>query len=454
MTIDGSGTVHSWEWWSTQKCTDLGVDNMEMQHSNRGDDLTSQDHFASMVEINVPATPDGLEELLTANKIDYSQYGVSSSKSLKTLSQELLKGECRFMAAKGQLVRMKDLVALRLRSRTGKLVVESEPRSRQSLPATSKRTSEDCYAAAKRLLFEKWALSSKVVKFSMDADECIYEEEEDKTSTAYPGLTTIYCKRFVDAMLISEDPKLLGKIGIPQEEDFVVGEVSGSWLTEEKCKEMGITVYGALDGLRIVLPSTGKEDTWTAKTLSETLLAKGVEVSSYGHDGKRTLDEFRAELTAGTARLMQRDDALVRVTQMIVVRLQSPDGLLLVEVSQTPEGGSRQEVNQFPRKRCKMNEDKLQVAASILQAVNMDMGSIDVALGEQRMLEEQSSAYPGLTMLCRQHIVNAFIKTADTQQPGKAKHTKGRETLVSSSKSLLQMGSRALRPVRSSMTSY
>lgn len=102
-----------------------------------------------------------------------------------------------------KLVRVIDVVLLRMRTPNFQILVETEhvlPDGRQvitnRLPATKRRQGENVWATARRMVEAKLRMLDDQVNIREGFEDF---EEEIKESEAYPGLSSIYRKHYIDA---------------------------------------------------------------------------------------------------------------------------------------------------------------------------------------------------------------------------------------------------------------
>jgi hypothetical protein len=175
-----------------------------------------------------------LRELLVANGMDLSRWGVGGAKSVANLWDEIVGGDT--MLQKNPLLRIVFVTVIVIR-RGDKVLIETKQklrdgrmRSRYRLPSEKMKPHEPYAEAALRCLAEELAVSSSEV----EVIEASHEERWSiKESPSYPGLRTKYLFHTVDVVV----PKL-------PSEDFYTSEVSHnrtdpvvghywSWVTEE-----------------------------------------------------------------------------------------------------------------------------------------------------------------------------------------------------------------------------
>merc|ERR1712127_1136444 len=87
-----------------------------------------------------------------------------------------------------------------LREVEEKLQDKASPLDR--LPATKRRADEHPFAAARRMISKYLCQDNNMV--TLDADVKITQEEQE--STSYPGLLSIYRKRYMSAVMNTASP--------------------------------------------------------------------------------------------------------------------------------------------------------------------------------------------------------------------------------------------------------
>mmetsp|Transcript_31991 Transcript_31991/g.69925 ORF Transcript_31991/g.69925 Transcript_31991/m.69925 type:complete len:768 (+) Transcript_31991:93-2396(+) len=150
-----------------------------------------------------------MEELMSTLEkggVDVSKFGKGSSKTLKEFSDELAKAEATLATEGGQLKRIVDVVVLRVvNSSNGQLLVEAEEvlnsntKVLNRMPATKRRPDEHQFLAAQRVLTKVLHMDPNFV--TLDPSSVLVLEEE-KDSSSYPGIRTIYKKRIITAKLL------------------------------------------------------------------------------------------------------------------------------------------------------------------------------------------------------------------------------------------------------------
>merc|ERR1712070_663834 len=127
--------------------------------------------------------------------------------TLKEFSMELMKGESSLMQDKGSVIRIVDIVLVKVvNASTRSVLVQTDltyPDGHKvvhnRLPGTKRRPDENQYLTAWRVLRRQLKMHENYVNLD-NSNVQIVEEEQD--SHSYPGLRTVYRKRIITAELI------------------------------------------------------------------------------------------------------------------------------------------------------------------------------------------------------------------------------------------------------------
>jgi len=166
---------------------------------------TEDFQVSSLIEAPVGYSEEELQTFLTDNNVDVSKFGVDGNKTLAAFSDELLTGKAALTRKEdGRIVRVVDLVVLDVEKEDGTTLVElSESKLSggpemplNRMPAIKRRPDENMFWAAKRLLTRVMKISDVLV--SIDGENIVVFEEE-KDSSAYAGLPTVYRKVVISA---------------------------------------------------------------------------------------------------------------------------------------------------------------------------------------------------------------------------------------------------------------
>jgi len=165
--------------------------------------------FSALVYPPIGLEEEELTEFLSKNKIDTSAWGKGTFKSLEDFSEELTKGEATLSkGADGKIKRVVDIVVMQLtRAETGDILIEASETYKDSkqelnrLPAVKRRGDEHQFITARRMITKYLQLPDNFVTID-HTDVKIIEEEQE--SRAFPGLSTIYRKRFMKGIIMPD----------------------------------------------------------------------------------------------------------------------------------------------------------------------------------------------------------------------------------------------------------
>lgn len=188
--------TRSYGWLTEAECTSLGVTVRAPQETGS---------FSALVNAPVGYTYDELVTRLHQTGFDMSGFGKGTTKSLQEFSDELLSGVSALVRKpNGTLVREVDVVILKLSRPDGTILVEQSEtvkgieRSLGRLPAVKRRSDENQFSAARRLV--RKTLQMDDVFVSISPSDVIFLEEQT-VSRSYECLTTLYRKRIISATL-------------------------------------------------------------------------------------------------------------------------------------------------------------------------------------------------------------------------------------------------------------
>lgn len=224
-----TGTVES-EDAELQKKFGLGVDATGWRASERGCTrllqwMTEEEAVAAYVKVDVESSvssslvqaPIGLKEeeltaYLTELKVDVSQYGRQGAKTLKQLSDELVKGEVQVGTDKnGVPVVVSEVVNLCIHDpmRCEMLCQYKQLGSGDcayehlSLPCTTRRPDENEFLVAKRILKRRLRINPNTVILETK----VRRLQEERSTNAYPGLIFVERELVITANLDPQVPQ-------------------------------------------------------------------------------------------------------------------------------------------------------------------------------------------------------------------------------------------------------
>jgi hypothetical protein len=160
---------------------------------------------STLVRAPIGLNEEALRRHLEANGIDVSKFAQSGTRSLKEFSAELIRGEATLVQdPNGDMVRMVDVVLLIISRDGDEILVQTEqihPDGAKTilnrLPGAKRRPDENQFLSARRILRRQLEIDENQVVL----DVIVQNVEEEKSSSSYPGLKTVYRKRLIRAKM-------------------------------------------------------------------------------------------------------------------------------------------------------------------------------------------------------------------------------------------------------------
>merc|ERR1712232_340417 len=165
-----------------------------------------QHDISALVQAPVGFDEDQLEEFLAKSGVNKDDFGKEGSKTLKEFADELTRGEAALTTRAGKVVRVVDVVVLKLIRKSGEVLCETEETVRGAnkktnrLPAVKRRADENQFYSARRVLLGNLKVDPNSVVLD-EKNVGIIDEEKD--SASYPGITSVYRKRIITATMTS-----------------------------------------------------------------------------------------------------------------------------------------------------------------------------------------------------------------------------------------------------------
>jgi len=199
---DTSHYTRVFQWMTEEQCQAAGI--LLRPRQEEGD-------YSALVYPPVGLNEEDLFQYLTDNNVDVSKWGEGTARSVAEFSEELVKGESALLRQEsGRIVRVVDIVVLKLvkTSADGSTQVLREVEEKVSsktsaldrLPATKRRADEHPFAAARRMISKYLHMDNNTV--TLDPDDVKVSQEEQE-STSYPGLLSLYRKRYMQAVVVA-----------------------------------------------------------------------------------------------------------------------------------------------------------------------------------------------------------------------------------------------------------
>jgi len=292
-------------------------------------------------------------------------------------------------------------------------------RETNRLPGHKKAPHENAVEAAQRLCRDMLAMADCRIEFDFqDSDH--WEQEEE--SFSYPGLRTVYKKELILGRVTTKDKAVLQRVGAGRSMGgFAIRDAQNyvrtyTWLSARDWHARGVrlrfpTERGDISAL--VYPPVGYEEK-EAKTFLEE---SKINMPAWGSGMYKTLAEFSEELVRGEASLVrQADGKLLRVVDIVVLKILSRTGRVLVEVEETFKE-SNQHRQRLPAIKRRSDEHQFLAARRLVtQFLQLSDLSVSIDPNDVRILDElqESMSYCGLPTLYRKRFMTARLLTSST----------------------------------------
>merc|ERR1711971_1166366 len=348
--------------------------------------------------------------------IDVSAFGKGEAKTTDELIHELQVGNSQLMldaTAYKRIVRVVDIVLLRIRANNKFLVQVGETfqdgrecTDVHQLPGAKKLPHENAIQAAKRILDTRLQMKAErgcqVILQPSTLESC----EEEEVSHHFPGLTTVYRKEIIEGVATGTSSQIDKKF---QTNDHGT-TYSWDWFDAEACDAKQVKLGFAkeqYDISALVQAHVGFDE----DQLEEFLAKSGVNKDDFGKEGAKTLKEFADELSRGEAALITRAGKVVRVVDVVILKLVRKSGEILCETEETVRG-TKKKVNRLPAVKRRADENQFYSAHRVLLGhLKVDTNSVVLDERHVGIIEEEkhSTSYPGITSVYRERIITATV---------------------------------------------
>mmetsp|Transcript_50697 Transcript_50697/g.136102 ORF Transcript_50697/g.136102 Transcript_50697/m.136102 type:complete len:792 (-) Transcript_50697:80-2455(-) len=373
----------------------------------------------------------GIKHMLESHGISTSKFGQGQAKNFTEFVTEVQDGQARLMldASKHKnVVRVVDIVLLRIGHGTSAnkrflvKTAEKYPDGRMradinQLVGTKKLPHENGMQTAERIVAERLNMGDCKIEFSFKRKECF---EEDEESPSYPGVRTVYRKEIFEGLVTASESAIMQRIGIAG------GDSSGSfnhedakqythyygWMTDAQCTSKKVALRAPAEGSDVsalVSPPIGLDE----EELQSFLQESKVDISKFGKDGVKTIQEFSNELVGGEAAVVRRaDGSLIRVVDVLILKVVKQDGSVVVEVEETSGDGKKKETKRLPAVKRRADENPFTAAHRVLSKVlKFSENLVTIDPSNVMVIEEEtaSTSYGGLPTLYRRRIITAKL---------------------------------------------
>jgi len=304
----------------------------------------------------------------------------------------------------------------RLLVETGERYPDGRARDMVRLPGTKRNPHESTRETANRILRDMLRFAgaeNEVVRFSLGRT---FLHEEEFESPSYPGVMTVYRKRFVSGTVCTSRPDLLEKVGLPGFREWSAVDDKGytkffSWMPDDEAVRCGVNL-GA-DRREDVLSTL----VWVPTGLTEEMLLAqlckhGIDMTRFGQGGAISFKDLAAELINGDAALVEKPSgALVRIVDEVCLHITNSAGDVLVQRSEVV-GQRKTELNRLPCAMHRPDENHFYTARRLIRkqlAIVDDCVCLDPTT---RVFETECSLprYPGIPTLRRARFVKGELR--------------------------------------------
>jgi len=448
-----------WKWCTKEEAEDLGA-------SVRAPAPTYQDHE----KIDVEAKHEAVESILASaatRSVDLKKF--NKGLDMDKLLWKLLRAECYFMKTKdpttcpsgcgfqvtwhethccGKCANGNghgdrcDRLPMRMKNKSGEssvmLMVEtvrlrvidsgrillqeadsSLLHSHDGLPGIEKACNQSPVTASKHL----W---NEILQMPEDVADFIEDIVEDVEFEGYKGIRCIERVHVMAVKMRTSDPSIVCKIGLPEHSDCIIENPQGNdedqslkrtlkWVTFKEFVKKG----GVLSNLSADVRGKSLVEGQTAsQNLVDFLRQGGVEPDTWDAKGDgRKLQLLLTELKTGKCYLEQNSKGLMRVVNIVSIRVWSPDKqFLLVDRGRRNEFGEQNWDAQLPGRKKEKSETLQEVALAMLEIVKLqeeDVNFPDEVAWEYFDYIETSSRFEGLLTKYQKFFVDAILEEDD-----------------------------------------
>eukprot|EP00747_Dinoflagellata_sp_TGD_P069877 gnl/TRDRNA2_/TRDRNA2_156327_c1_seq1.p1 gnl/TRDRNA2_/TRDRNA2_156327_c1~~gnl/TRDRNA2_/TRDRNA2_156327_c1_seq1.p1 ORF type:complete len:637 (+),score=138.83 gnl/TRDRNA2_/TRDRNA2_156327_c1_seq1:208-1911(+) len=467
------GEVKEYSWWSEERCIAKNVPEITTSTKKPADAPPESEYGADQAGDIVMSEPDSAKELaniLEACDVDATRFGQNEAKSLEALLRELKLHECRLLLRDNRVIRVVDLIVLRIQSTNGKFLVErnqifadGRERSVTRLPAVMRRAEStgvgSIHTGVARLLKSELNTTSDVIIVAMDHLEDPMQEVVHlaKGSQSYPGLSTVYRKHFYEASVSPKAAKAdLDSLGLPDEVSFKTKLADGTasvweWWDRAQCESQNLRVTSKIEvapeflGLKPL-----HQKPWNPANLSEILQRHGIDTNLFGTGKARSLQQFCDELESGESRLFEKPGELRRYLEILILKVRNTiTNAFLIETGHAfsgAAGNAQQRSRQvLPATKVRPFEDKVWAVRRLMGEVKIPYSpSTKICFGPRRIEQSMSPSYPNIVTVYIKQVVS--VDLAAVSVAGIERGEAWRQWLATQDDPLSRRGSKASIP--------
>jgi len=372
---------------------------------------------------NAQTALKNMEAMFVDHSIDLKRFGTGEAKTLDEFNLEIQRGTALLLldASKHKkdnaIVRVVDLVLLRIAANASngatKYLIKTdekfpdgrERKNLNQLPGTKKEPHENAMQTIQRIVKDRMNLANVKVDFTKKETY-----EEDTISPSYPGIRTVYRTEIFEGTLVNAIPSVNDSQPW-KATDSSNYERTHLWISEDKCKQLKIRLKGDTQkefSSLLNAPVSPKEE-----EIQKQLKDAGVDYKLWPAGKFKSMTD---ELAKGEAALVDVDGRLLRVVDIVMVKVTKDTEEVLAEVEEEvgDPGGqvARTQLNWLPAVKRRPDEN-MYVAGKrcINRYLGIDENAVIFNTGSVLIAEEEkdSQTYPGLKSLYRKRIITANV---------------------------------------------
>jgi len=196
---DSKGYLRTYQWMTEAECLrkDIKLKIGETQD------------FSVLVPAPVSPNEDEIKAQLKENGVNWDSWEPAK---FKLLTDELAKGEAALVKVQEKLLRVVDIVVVKVMKEAAVLAeTEAEDSTGKTttlnwLPAVKRRPDENMFFAAKRCVTTYMWIDENAVIFNTGS---VLIAEEEKESHTFPGLNSLYRKRIITADVVADESSVI-----------------------------------------------------------------------------------------------------------------------------------------------------------------------------------------------------------------------------------------------------
>jgi len=381
--------------------------------------------LVTSAQANKEVRDEQIDKLLADYGISTEKFGKGQARTFAEFVEEIQTGQSRLLLDATQhksLVRVVEVVLLKISIETtaGRMYLietkekypDGRTREVQQLPGNKQVPHESTLQTAERLCREMLNMGDCKILFDSSRIESF---EEDVDSPSFPGVRTVYQKEIISGTVKTTNSAILQRIGIGSGvREFAIQDLQKytrnyAWMTSDMCESKGVRLRAKTqrgDISALVPPPIG----WNHEELVDLLEQNNIDVSKWGQDTYRTLEDLSEELLKGESTLVKYPDGKMRrVVDIVVLKIVDSKGRVLVEAEESTKTSTKTR-NRLPAIKRRSDEHQFIAARRLItRLLQLSDNAVVIDHMNVRCAEEtqESVSYLGLNSLYRKRFMTA-----------------------------------------------